>query len=107
MKYNDPMQPFLLGLALPDELPFTTENPREVRIICALASGPQSREALDLIAGASNVPDAISALRRRGLEIPSCREPQKDRDGTTVYRGRYSLSEADRRRTRGIWECAR
>lgn len=83
--------------------PFTTVNPREIRIICALASGPCSRESLDRIAGASNVPDAIAALRRRGLKIPCDRSPTSDNDGETVYRGRYHLTDADRERTAGIW----
>ena len=94
----------LAGLPLPEAVPFTTDNPREQRIIRALAAGPRTREELDRIAGASNVPDAIAALRRRGLEIPACREPVTDRDGLTVYRGKYWLSESDRRRTRAIWE---
>jgi len=86
---------------------FHTDNPREVRIICALGAGcAASREELDRIAGASNVPDAISALRRKGLEIPSCREPVVDRDQEVVYRGRYHFTENDRERTRHIWETA-
>ena len=64
----------------------------------------QTREELDAIAGASNVPDAIAALRRKGLEIPSCREPVTDRDAEIVYRGRYRFSENDLNRTRSIWE---
>ena len=97
----------LAGLPLPDVCPFHTENPREVRIICALASGPRTREELDGIAGASNVPDAIAALRRKGLEIPARREPVRDCDGEIVYRGLYRFSDADRRRTLGVLEGAR
>lgn len=91
----------LAGVPCPP--PFATDNPREIRIICALASGPCSREQLDRIAGASNVPDAIAALRRRGLEIPCDRSPTTDTDGETVYRGRYHFTLADRERTAGIW----
>ncbi len=94
----------LPGVYLPAELPFATVNPREVRIIRALAIGAKTREELDRIAGASNVPDAILVLRRKGLEIPSCREPGQDCDGAIVYRGRYRFTETDRRRTRHIWE---
>lgn len=94
----------LSGVPLPAESAFHTDNPREVRIICALASGARTREELDRIAGASNVPDAIAALRRRGLDIPSCREPVRDCDGEIVYRGRYRFSDSDRRRTKAIWE---
>lgn len=94
----------LVGLPLPELCPFCTDNPRERRIIRALAGGAKTREELDAIAGASNVPDAIAALRRKGLEIPSCREPVTDRDAEIVYRGRYCFSDADRQRTRSIWE---
>jgi hypothetical protein len=94
----------LAGLPLPEVCPFFTDNPRERRIIRALAFGAQTREELDRIAGASNVPDAIAALRRRGLEIPSCREPVQDSDGEIVYRGRYRFTDADRERTMSIWE---
>lgn len=96
-------QMFLPGFAPPDT-PFETDNPRERRVICALAVGPKTREELDRVAGASNVPDAIAALRHRGLDIPSCREPVRDCDGQIVQRGRYRFTEADRQRTRGIWE---
>jgi hypothetical protein len=91
-------------LPLPEASPFYTDNPRERRIIRALAAGPRTREQLDAIAGASNGPSAIAALRRRGLEIPSNRLPAVDRDGETVFRGRYEFSERDLLRTREIWE---
>ncbi len=97
-------QMFLPGFAPPPDAPFQTDNPREIRIIRALAAGPRTREELDRVAGASNGPDAIAAMRRRGLDIPSCREPSFDRDGQTVRRGRYRFSDADKQRTRAIWE---
>ena len=71
-------QMFLPGFAPPPDATFPTDNPREIRIIQALAAGPRTREELDRIAGASNAPDAIAAMRRRGLDIPSCREPVRD-----------------------------
>ena len=83
--------------------PFSTDNPREIRIICALASYPCSREELDRVAGASNVPDAVASLRRNGLEIPCDRSPTTDRDGQIVHRGLYRFTEADRERTMHIW----
>lgn len=93
-----------LSLAgFPCPAPFSTDNPREIRIICALASGPCSRETLDRVAGASNSPDAISTLREKGLEIPCDRSPAADADGGIVYRGRYRFTEADRERTAGVW----
>lgn len=82
---------------------FHTENPREIRIICALAGGARTREELDRIAGASNVPDAIATLREKGLAIPCRREPVTDKDRETVFRGRYSLTHSDLERTRHIW----
>ncbi len=97
-------QMFLPGFAPPPDSPFQTDNPREIRIIRALAVCPRTREELDRIAGASNVPDAIAAMRRRGLVIPSCREPVRDCDGEIVQRGRYHFSDEDKRRTRSIWE---
>ena len=97
----------LAGLPLPHAAPFATENPRELRIIKALATGPRTREQLDGIAGATNCPDAIAALRRRGLESPSCREPAVDRDGNTVFRGRYRFTDLDLIRTRHLWEATK
>lgn len=95
---------FLPGFEPPPDQPFQTDNPREIRIIKALAIAPRTREELDRIAGASNVPDAIKAMRQRGLEISSKREPVRDRDGKTQWRGRYAFSDADLRRTRSIWD---
>lgn len=97
-------QMVLPGLPLPNPERFFTDNPREILIICALAIGPRTREELDRIAGASNVPDAIAGLRRKGLDIPACREPVVDRDREVVYRGRYRFTDADLQRTRAIWE---
>lgn len=85
---------------------FHTDNPREVRIIRALATGARTREELDSIAGASNVPDAIAVLRRKGLAIPAHREPVVDRDREVVYRGRYRFTDLDLIRTRHLWESA-
>lgn len=102
-----PSQIPLAGIPIPSAAPFHTDNPRDLRIIRTLGLGESaSREDLDRIAGASNVPDAIAALRRKGLEIPSCREPVVDRDQEVVYRGRYRFTENDRERTRHIWESA-
>lgn len=85
---------------------FHTNNPREIRIICALACCPRTREELDRVAGASNSPDAIASLRRKGLDIPACREPVVDSDNELVYRGRYRFTDMDRARTRHLWESA-
>ncbi|KDB51324.1 hypothetical protein X805_30900 [Sphaerotilus natans subsp. natans DSM 6575] len=58
----------------------------------------RSREDIDRIAGASNGPEVIAELRRRGLDIPCDRVPCYDRDGREVKRGIYSLTGEDRRR---------
>lgn len=89
---------------LPALPPFHTDNPREIRIVRALVHAACTREELDKIAGASNVPDAIAVLRRKGLEIPSCREPAVDCDREIVYRGRYRFTDSDLQRTAHIWQ---
>nr|MBL8411664.1 hypothetical protein [Dechloromonas sp.] len=94
-------QPSLPGI--PSLPPFATSNPKEIRIICALANGPCSREDLDRVAGISNAPDAILKLRDAGLTIPCERLPTTDRDGGTVHRGRYQFTADDRERTMHIW----
>lgn len=70
---------------------------RHRRVLRALLRGPKTREQLDRIAGASNGPDVVFKLRRRfGLVIPCALGVVCDRDGHSVERGTYSLSEADR-----------
>ena len=94
----------LIGIPAPELPPFATDNPREVRIIVAMAArSSRTREELDRIAGASNTPDAIAALRNKGLELPCHRQPVTDQDGRIVYRGEYSFTAADRERTRHVW----
>lgn len=100
---NAGRQMLLPSLPLPPVEAFHTDNPREIRIVCALVIAPRTREELDRIAGASNVPDAIATLREKGLAIPCCREPVTDKDRETVFRGRYSLTPSDLERTQHIW----
>lgn len=104
--FTPPGQMPLAGMPLPSLAPFNTDNQRELRIIRALATGARTREELDDIAGASNVPDAIAVLRRKGLAIPALREPVVDRDQEVVYRGRYRFTDLDLIRTRHLWESA-
>lgn len=80
-----------------------TSNPRHLRVIHALLLRPRKREEIDRIAGASNGPDLIAELRRRGLCVPCHRAPAIDRDGFPVKYGVYSLSEDDRRKLK-IWK---
>lgn len=72
-----------------------TTNKRHLRVIVALTHRMRTREEVDRIAGASNGPEVIAELRRRGLDIPCARVPCWDRDGKEVKRGIYSLSSAD------------
>lgn len=75
-----------------------TDNPRHLRVIYSLEIRPRRREEVDRVAGASNSPELIGELRRRGLEIPCHRVPAIDRDGLPVKPGVYSLTDDDRRK---------
>ena len=69
---------------------------RHRRVLLALLSGPKTREQLDRAAGASNGPDVVLKLRRRyGLQLPCTLGAVRDRDGATVERGIYRLSQSD------------
>ena len=52
-----------------------------------------TREHVDTEAGASNGPELVAELRRRGLEVPCSRVPCYDRDGIEVKRGIYHVTE--------------
>ncbi|MDP1557898.1 MAG: hypothetical protein Q8K59_09255 [Nitrosomonas sp.] len=73
-----------------------TDNPRHFRVIHSLLTGPRKREAIDRIAGASNGPELVAELRRKGLEVPCRRVPDFDRDGLPIRRGVYYFSTTDR-----------
>lgn len=75
-----------------------TDNPRHLRAIAAMLRRPLPREALDSTAGASNGPELVAELRRRGLEIPCARVSFIDRDGQKCRPGVYSLTASDRRK---------
>lgn len=75
-----------------------TNNPRHLRVIASMLRRPRMREEIDRIAGASNGPEVIAELRRRGLECPCKRVPAYDRDGYLVQPGIYYLTEGDRRK---------
>ena len=77
-----------------------TDNPRHLRAITALLRRPISREELDSVAGASNSPELVAELRRRGLgkdHLPCERIKFIDRDGNVCRPGVYSLTEKGRR----------
>ncbi|RFC35353.1 MAG: hypothetical protein DID92_2727744205 [Candidatus Nitrotoga sp. SPKER] len=75
-----------------------TNNPRHLRVIAALMTRSQKREHIDRIAGASNGPELIAELRRRGLDAPCSRVPAIDRDGYPVRFGVYDFTDGDRRK---------
>ena len=75
-----------------------TENPRHLRAITVLLRRPVSRKELDSVAGASNSPELVAELRRRGLTVDCERILFIDRDGKPCRPGVYSLTESDRRK---------
>lgn len=77
---------------------FSTDNPRHCRILALLLQRPAKREEIDNRAGASNGPDLVLELRRRGLELPCERVTAIDRDGRECRPGIYSMTTADRRK---------
>lgn len=81
-----------------DDRQFNTSNPRHHRVLLGLLRRAMPREHIDSAAGASNGPDLIAELRRRGLDLPCDRIPVFDRDGLEVKRGVYHLTPKDRRK---------
>jgi hypothetical protein len=79
-----------------------TDNPRHLRVIHALMFRPRKREEIDSIAGASNGPELIAELRRRGMRVHCRRTPGIDRDGYPVKFGIYELDDDDRRAV-NVW----
>lgn len=81
-----------------DQRRFYTDNPRHCRILALLLKRPAKREEIDNRAGASNGPDLVLELRRRGLDLPCERVKAIDRDGRECRPGIYSMTTADRRK---------
>lgn len=78
-------------------------NPRHRRALLALLSGPQTREQIDWVTGASNGPDEVRRIRRHfGLTIPCPRIDGTDMDGRKVQFGIYRLTDADRTTARRL-----
>lgn len=75
-----------------------TDNPRHLRVINSLLVRPRKRKEIDRIAGASNGPELIAELRRRGLHAPCQRTPGIDRDGCPIKFGVYEFDNDDRRK---------
>jgi hypothetical protein len=69
--------------------------PRQLRVAQALMLASDRwtwREDIDRIAGASNGPAVIQALRRKGIEIDMQTAERTDRDGKPCKPGQYRLS---------------
>lgn len=75
-----------------------TDNPRHLRAIHALMQRARFRNDLQTITGASNTPELVAELRRRGLETPCEKVPVLDRDGVVTRPGIYSFNAPDRRK---------
>lgn len=73
-----------------------TDNPRHFRAIHALMQRARLKNDLQAITGASNTPELVAELRRRGLEIPCEKVPMLDRDGLVTRPGIYSFNAPDR-----------
>ncbi|MEX3687931.1 hypothetical protein AB3X91_14805 [Paraburkholderia sp. BR14263] len=72
-------------------------NERELRVLHALNSHASiSREGLDRVSGASNSPEIVRRLRKKGVTIFCEKVAGLDRDGHPVKYGTYSLSDASR-----------
>ena len=96
MKTPDPTK---AESSAPNRPQFTgTDNPRHLRAIAALLRRPMPRESLDHESGASNSPELVAELRRRGLEVPCKRIRFIDRDGYPCRPGVYSFTASDRRK---------
>jgi hypothetical protein len=109
MKKAQPPQ--IAELDLPDTEDFTgnsarkftgTDNRRHLRVIRALMLRPRRREEIDRIAGASNGPELIAELRRRGLRAPCKQAPGIDRDGRIIKSGIYEF-DGDDKHAVNVW----
>lgn len=76
--------------------PHLNSSPRHARVLMALAARPLMREELDAVAGASNGPEIVSALRASGWAIRCDRVERTDRDGKPCRPGRYTLADNQR-----------
>ncbi|MGK5072368.1 hypothetical protein [Janthinobacterium sp. ZB1P44] len=79
-----------------------TDNPRHLRVIQSAMIRSRKREEIDRIAGASNGPELIAELRRRGLRFHCQLTPGIDRDGYLIKFGIYELDDDDRRAV-NVW----
>lgn len=80
-----------------------TGNSRHLRVIHALMIRPRRREEIDSIAGASNGPELMAELRRRGLRVKCRLTPGIDRDGYPIKFGVYVFDDEDRCKIKLWW----
>lgn len=91
----------------PNSAKFTgTDNPRHLVSNHVLIRRPVSRQELDSVAGASNSPELVAELRRRGLDVPCDRSTLSTGTEKDCRPGVYRLSEADRRKVHQ-WQARR
>lgn len=80
---------------------YGTTNPRHLRVITVLMRRPLHRQELDAVAGCSNGPDLVMALRDLGLDkdkhLTCTRVPFIDRDGKPCHPGVYALTSEGKR----------
>lgn len=78
-----------------------TDNPRHLRVITVLMRRPLHRQELDAVAGCSNGPDLVFALRELGLSkdrhLTCTRVRFLDRDGRICRPGVYALTGEGKR----------
>ena len=78
-----------------------TDNPRHLRVITVLLRRPLHRQELDSVAGCSNGPDLVMALRDLGLDkdkhLTCTRIKFIDRDGRPCNPGVYALTHDGKR----------
>lgn len=72
------------------------KSPRQYRALRELLAGPCSVRHLMKYAGGNNIPQLISSLRARGLEIEPVPCFGKDRDGREVRYCEYQLQPQSR-----------
>lgn len=78
-----------------------TDNPRHLRVLTVLMRRPLHRQEIDSVAGCSNGPDLVKALRDLGLDkekhLTCIRVSFIDRDGRSCRPGVYDLTPAGKR----------
>lgn len=77
-------------------------SPREARALYALRKRPHMREEIDHVTGASNGPDAIYRLRKKGYDIDTTMLDLVDKFGDPTRAGRYTLIAEPQPESEGV-----